>query len=65
MKLFDEGLYCGRCGECDNPILKTVIEEYDDRIRPNQIWAVALPFSILDDEKEKKVVVEETTEVTE
>lgn len=30
MKLFNEGLYCGRCGECDNPILKTTIEEYDD-----------------------------------
>lgn len=28
----------------------------DDSIRPNQIWAVSLPFSILDREKEKAVV---------
>ena len=33
---------------CDN--------ESDASIRPNQIWAVSLPFSILDREKEKAVV---------
>lgn len=28
----------------------------DDKIRPNQIWAVSLPYTMLDAEKEKKVV---------
>lgn len=31
-------------------------EDNDDSIRPNQIWAVSLPFSILSREKEKAVV---------
>lgn len=31
-------------------------KENDDSIRPNQIWAVSLPFSILSREKEKAVV---------
>lgn len=33
-----------------------VVDDNDDSIRPNQIWAVSLPFSILDKEKEKSVV---------
>lgn len=28
----------------------------DDKMRPNQIWAVSLPYTMLDSEKEKKVV---------
>ena len=36
--------------------LYDVIDEKDDKIRPNQIWAVSLPFSILPKEKEKLVV---------
>lgn len=36
--------------------LYDVVDENDDKIRPNQIWAVSLPFSILDIEKEKKIV---------
>lgn len=28
----------------------------DGKIRPNQIWVVSLPFSVLDQEKERKVV---------
>ncbi|MDV4151285.1 amylo-alpha-1,6-glucosidase [Clostridium sp. AL.422] len=36
--------------------LYDVIDEKDDKIRPNQIWAVSLPFSILSKEKEKLVV---------
>ena len=36
--------------------LYDVVDENDDKIRPNQIWAVSLPFSILDREKEKMVV---------
>lgn len=36
--------------------LYDVVDENDDKIRPNQIWAVSLPFSILDKEKEKKIV---------
>lgn len=31
-------------------------ETYDERIRPNQIWAVSLPFTMLDQEKNKKIV---------
>ncbi|WP_163192936.1 amylo-alpha-1,6-glucosidase [Clostridium thermarum] len=33
-----------------------VVDENDARIRPNQIWAVSLPFTMLDKEKEKKIV---------
>ena len=33
-----------------------VVDENDGKVRPNQIWAVALPFTMLDREKEKKVV---------
>ncbi|WP_288221159.1 amylo-alpha-1,6-glucosidase [uncultured Clostridium sp.] len=36
--------------------LYDVIDKKDDSIRPNQIWAVSLPFSILPKEKEKLVV---------
>lgn len=36
--------------------LYDVIDENDGKIRPNQIWAVSLPFTMLDDEKEKKIV---------
>ncbi|MDY4077524.1 MAG: amylo-alpha-1,6-glucosidase [Clostridium sp.] len=36
--------------------LYDVVDENDDKIRPNQIWAVSLPFAILDKEKEKKIV---------
>ena len=36
--------------------LYDVVDEDDSRIRPNQIWAVSLPYSILDREKEIKVV---------
>lgn len=33
-----------------------VVDENDDKIRPNQIWAVSLPFTMLSRDKEKKVV---------
>ena len=36
--------------------LYDVIDEKDDKIRPNQIWAVSLPFSILSKEKERDIV---------
>lgn len=36
--------------------LYDVIDEKDDKVRPNQIWAASLPFSILSREKEKLVV---------
>lgn len=36
--------------------LYDVVDSNDDKIRPNQIWAISLPFSILDIEKEKSVV---------
>lgn len=36
--------------------LYDVVDENDDKIRPNQIWAVSLPFAVLDEEKEKKIV---------
>lgn len=40
----------------DNKCLFDVVDEKDDKIRPNQLWAVSLPFSILDREKEKSIV---------
>lgn len=36
--------------------LYDVVDKNDDKIRPNQIWAVSLPFAVLDREKEKKIV---------
>jgi predicted glycogen debranching enzyme len=33
-----------------------VVDENDGRVRPNQIWAVSLPYTMLEREKEKKVV---------
>lgn len=33
-----------------------VVDENDGRVRPNQIWAVSLPFTMLDREREKKIV---------
>ena len=33
-----------------------VVDDNDGKVRPNQIWAVSLPFTMLDREKEKKVV---------
>ena len=40
----------------DKKCLFDVVDENDDKIRPNQLWAVSLPFSILDREKEKSIV---------
>lgn len=36
--------------------LKDVVEEDDLSIRPNQIWAVSLPYTMLSREKERKIV---------
>ena len=36
--------------------LYDVVDEVDAKIRPNQIWAVSLPFTMLSRDKEKKVV---------
>ena len=36
--------------------LYDVVDENDNKIRPNQIFVVSLPFSLLSEEKEKKVV---------
>lgn len=40
----------------ENRCLFDVVDENDGAIRPNQIWAVSLPFSVLEREKEKKIV---------
>lgn len=40
----------------DKKCLFDVVDENDDKIRPNQLWAVSLPFSILDREKERCIV---------
>lgn len=40
----------------DEQCLFDVVDNNDGRVRPNQIWAVSLPFTMLDSEKEKKVV---------
>mgnify|MGYP003292438384 CR=1 FL=1 len=39
-----------------NQCLYDVVDENDDKIRPNQIWAVSLPYSMLDKEKASKIV---------
>ena len=36
--------------------LYDVVDIDDDRIRPNQIWAVSLPYTLLSKEKEKMIV---------
>lgn len=36
--------------------LYDVVDEYDGEIRPNQLWAVSLPFSLLSREKERSIV---------
>ena len=40
----------------DKGCLYDVVDQNDDKIRPNQLWAVSLPFSILDRNKEKSIV---------
>ncbi len=45
-KFWNPGLNC----------LYDVVDSNDDKIRPNQIWAVSLPYQILEREKEKAVV---------
>ncbi len=40
--------------ECLYDVVST--EEQDDKVRPNQIWAVSLPFTMLPLSQEKKVV---------
>lgn len=39
-----------------NNCLYDVVDEIDDKIRPNQIWAVSLPYTMLDETKELKIV---------
>ncbi len=36
--------------------LYDVVDEYDETIRPNQLYAVSLPFSMLNEEQEKNIV---------
>ncbi len=36
--------------------LYDVVDEYDDSIRPNQLYAIALPFTLLSKEQEKSIV---------
>ncbi|MBU1767259.1 MAG: glycogen debranching protein, partial [Candidatus Omnitrophica bacterium] len=36
--------------------LYDVVDENDSKIRPNQIWAVSLPYTMLDENRSKKVV---------
>lgn len=45
-KFWNEALGC----------LYDVVDENDAKIRPNQIWAVSLPYTMLPREKEKRVV---------
>ena len=40
----------------DKNCLYDVVDENDDKVRPNQIWAVSLPYTMLDRDKEKKIV---------
>ncbi len=52
-KSFREKFWCAR-----NNCLKDVLSgtDADEQIRCNQIWAVSLPFTMLDKEKERQVV---------
>ncbi|MBE5936167.1 MAG: glycogen debranching protein [Lachnospiraceae bacterium] len=36
--------------------LYDVVDENDAKVRPNQVWAISLPYTMLDREKEKKIV---------
>ncbi|HAX73477.1 MAG TPA: glycogen debranching protein [Firmicutes bacterium] len=45
-KFWNEDLQC----------LYDVVDKRDAAVRPNQIWAVSLPYTMLNEEKEKKVV---------
>lgn len=40
----------------DTQCLYDVVDDYDASIRPNQIWAVSLPFTMLSHEQEQKIV---------
>ena len=40
----------------DTQCLYDVVDDYDDKIRPNQIWAISLPYTMIDKEKAKKIV---------
>ncbi len=44
----------------DGKYLYDVVNDYekDDSLRPNQIWAVSLPFTMLDREKKEKYIVQ-------
>ncbi len=50
--------FCSQFWNEEKNCLKDVISgtKTDDQIRCNQIWAVSMPFSVLDAEKEKSVV---------
>lgn len=55
--------FCDKFWNDERQCLFDCIEElpdgkvfYDDKIRPNQIWAVSLPFTMLPEEKEKRIV---------
>lgn len=50
--------FCREFWNEDKQCLYDVVDENekDDKIRPNQIWAVSLPYTMLDREKEKKIV---------
>lgn len=48
---FNQRFWCEK-----NNCLYDVVDEDDDKIRPNQLLAVSLPFSILSRDKEKKIV---------
>lgn len=40
----------------DTECLYDVVDDYDDKIRPNQIWAISLPYTMIDKDKAKKIV---------
>lgn len=40
----------------ENNCLYDVVDKKDSSIRPNQIWAVSLPYTMLDEAKEKAIV---------
>lgn len=48
--------FCDKFWNEEKGYLYDVVDPYEDRIRPNQLWAISLPYTMLDEDKEKSIV---------
>ena len=48
--------FCEKFWNSDTGCLFDVVDENDGKIRPNQLWAVSLPYTMLSKEQEKSIV---------